>query len=59
MISLDLILLQNTFRALYRTFTQCAFIEDDGDIVFYKNRDGEAARVLASDALNHVPKKID
>ncbi|KAJ8517143.1 hypothetical protein ONZ45_g5620 [Pleurotus djamor] len=39
----------NTFRALYRTFTQCCFIEDDGDIVFYKNKDGEAARVLASD----------
>ncbi|KAF4608171.1 hypothetical protein EYR40_000515 [Pleurotus pulmonarius] len=37
----------NTFRALYRTFTQCCFIEDDGDIVFYKNKDGESARVLA------------
>ncbi|KAF4576275.1 hypothetical protein EYR36_001127 [Pleurotus pulmonarius] len=37
----------NTFRALYRTFTQCCFIEDDGDIVFYKNKDGESVRVLA------------
>ncbi|EAU81573.1 fatty acid conjugase [Coprinopsis cinerea okayama7 len=37
----------NTFRALYRTFTQCCFIEDDGDVVFYKNRDGVAIRVLA------------
>ncbi|KAF8879058.1 delta-12 fatty acid desaturase [Infundibulicybe gibba] len=38
----------NTFRALYRTFTQCCFIEDDGGIVFYKNKEGKAARVLAS-----------
>ncbi|KAI3612711.1 delta-12 fatty acid desaturase protein [Moniliophthora roreri] len=38
----------NTFRALYRTFTQCKFIEDKGDIVFYKNREGRAARVLAT-----------
>ncbi|KAF9453348.1 delta-12 fatty acid desaturase [Macrolepiota fuliginosa MF-IS2] len=37
----------NTFRALYRTFTQCCFIEDQGDIVFYKNRKGEAARIVA------------
>ncbi|KAH6892814.1 delta-12 fatty acid desaturase protein [Coprinopsis sp. MPI-PUGE-AT-0042] len=36
----------NSFRALYRTFTQCCFIEDDGDIVFYKNREGKAVRVL-------------
>ncbi|KAG6828272.1 hypothetical protein H0H92_008579 [Tricholoma furcatifolium] len=42
----------NTFRALYRTFTQCYFIEDDGDIVFYKNKDGKAARMLASDEIH-------
>jgi len=36
----------NSFRALYRSFTECCFIEDEGDIVFYKNRRGEAARVL-------------
>jgi len=39
----------NTFRALYRSFTECCFIEDDGDIVFYKNRHGQAAREVASD----------
>jgi hypothetical protein len=38
---------QNSFRALYRTFTQCCVIEDEGDIVFYKNSKGEAARVIA------------
>ncbi len=37
----------NSFRALYRTFTQCCFIEDEGDVVFYKNRDGVPARQLA------------
>ncbi|KAJ7773343.1 delta-12 fatty acid desaturase [Mycena metata] len=40
----------NTFRALYRTFTQCLFIENDGDIVFYKNKNGEAARKLLTDS---------
>ncbi|CAA7263772.1 unnamed protein product [Cyclocybe aegerita] len=48
----------NTFRALYRTFTQCCFIEDDGDIVFYKNKDGKASRVLAPEALDSPPKKL-
>ncbi|KAF5361402.1 hypothetical protein D9758_006253 [Tetrapyrgos nigripes] len=38
---------QNIFRALYRSFVECEFIEDDGDIVFYKNRQGRAARHLA------------
>lgn len=43
----------NTFRALYRTFSSCCFIEDDGEIVFYKNRDGEAVRIVAPDALGY------
>nr|BAL02933.1 delta-12 fatty acid desaturase [Pholiota nameko] len=47
----------NTFRALYRTFTQCCFIEDDGDIVFYKNKDGKLSRVLAADACDNPTKK--
>ncbi|KAJ7334091.1 delta-12 fatty acid desaturase [Mycena albidolilacea] len=42
----------NTFYALYRSFTECCFIEDDGDIVFYKNKDGQAARALAVNALD-------
>ncbi|KAJ7475899.1 delta-12 fatty acid desaturase [Mycena latifolia] len=40
----------NTFRALYRTFTECLFIEDEGDIVFYKNRHGKAARMLRTES---------
>ncbi|KAK2467516.1 hypothetical protein APHAL10511_000371 [Amanita phalloides] len=39
----------NSFRALHRSFTQCLFIEDEGDIVFYKNKQGQSARVLAED----------
>ncbi|ETW77100.1 hypothetical protein HETIRDRAFT_441690 [Heterobasidion irregulare TC 32-1] len=39
----------NTFRALYRSFRECCFIEDDGDIVFYKNQHGEAQRFLAGE----------
>ncbi|KIY67775.1 fatty acid conjugase [Cylindrobasidium torrendii FP15055 ss-10] len=38
----------NTCRAMFRTFTQCCFIEDEGDIVFYKDRDGVAGRNLAA-----------
>lgn len=37
----------NCFRALYRTFTECRFIEDEGDVVFFKNKDGKAARVAS------------
>jgi len=33
-----------SFYALYRSFTQCIFVEDEGDIVFYKNKQGEAQR---------------
>ncbi|EPQ57061.1 delta-12 fatty acid desaturase protein [Gloeophyllum trabeum ATCC 11539] len=39
----------NTFRVLYRSFTECCFIEDEGDIVFYKNQDGVAQRELKED----------
>ncbi|EIN09215.1 delta-12 fatty acid desaturase protein, partial [Punctularia strigosozonata HHB-11173 SS5] len=37
----------NCFRVLYRSFTQCYFVEDEGNVVFYKNSRGEAARQLA------------
>ncbi|KAL0060555.1 hypothetical protein AAF712_012675 [Marasmius tenuissimus] len=37
----------NTFRALYRNFVECEFVEDEGDIVFYKNREGKTARRVA------------
>ncbi|PPQ67237.1 hypothetical protein CVT24_011556 [Panaeolus cyanescens] len=38
-----------TLYAFYRSFTQCIFVEDEGDIVFYKNKTGVAARRVASD----------
>lgn len=28
---------------MYRVFKQCKFVEDDGDILFYKNAQGLAA----------------
>ena len=31
---------------LYRSFTQCQSVEDEGDIVFYKNRGGKAVRAI-------------
>jgi len=36
----------NTFRALYRNFTQCQFIEDGGDIVFYRDPRGVPTRQM-------------
>ncbi|KJA16240.1 hypothetical protein HYPSUDRAFT_207206 [Hypholoma sublateritium FD-334 SS-4] len=47
----------NTFRALYRTFTQCCFVEDDGDIVFYKNKYGKVSRIISPDACDSPPRK--
>ncbi|KAF8588440.1 hypothetical protein K439DRAFT_1335132 [Ramaria rubella] len=35
-----------TFYALWRSFTECVFVEDDGDVLFYKNRRGQVARRL-------------
>ena|SRR5258708_7833793 len=38
----------NTLRAIWRNFTQCTFIEDEGDIVFYRDRKGTPMRVMQS-----------
>ena len=38
---------QPTLYALWRSFTQCTFIEPDGDVVFFKNQQGEAVRQYA------------
>ncbi|THH32541.1 hypothetical protein EUX98_g1641 [Antrodiella citrinella] len=45
----------NSLYALYRSFTECVFIEDEGNIVFYKNADGVAARAVAEDSVKSVP----
>ncbi|CAK5282171.1 unnamed protein product [Mycena citricolor] len=34
----------NTFYALYRSFTNCRYIEDEGDVVMYSNGKGETTR---------------
>lgn len=46
--------LQNSFYALYRSFSECVFVEEEGDIVFYKNAKGETARAVAEDAFKAV-----
>ncbi|KAF8531018.1 fatty acid conjugase [Gautieria morchelliformis] len=43
-----------TFYALWRSFTQCWFVEDRGDIIFYLNKGGEPARRLKE---SDTPKK--
>ncbi|KAF8211714.1 delta-12 fatty acid desaturase [Mycena galopus ATCC 62051] len=37
------------FRALYRSFTECSFVDDEGDIIFYRNQKGESVRFLQPD----------
>lgn len=37
----------NTFRALWRSFTKCVFVEDEGEVVFYKDMQGETLREVA------------
>lgn len=48
-----------TFYALYRSFTQCQFIEDEGDIIFYKNREGKAARELRPTVVEEMKGKVE
>ncbi|KAF8344412.1 delta-12 fatty acid desaturase [Amanita rubescens] len=43
----------NSFRALHRSFTQCLFIEDEGDIIFYRNKYGQQARSLAEETMKN------
>ncbi|KAG6834999.1 hypothetical protein H0H93_005702 [Arthromyces matolae] len=43
-----------TWYALYRSFTQCLFVEEDGDILFYKNKYGKSARELADTAVKEI-----
>ncbi|OCH93320.1 hypothetical protein OBBRIDRAFT_326866 [Obba rivulosa] len=44
----------NSFYALYRSFTECCFVEDEGSIVFYKNRNGEAVRDVAEGVMKTI-----
>ncbi|KAF7308510.1 Delta-12 fatty acid desaturase protein [Mycena chlorophos] len=43
----------NMYRAFWRNFTECCFIEDEGDILFFKNKNGEQQRFFAEDAFDH------
>ncbi|CAL1715789.1 unnamed protein product [Somion occarium] len=51
-----------TLYALWRSFTQCTFIEPEGDVVFFKNQRGEALRALREDEVvmnvNRVKKEV-
>ncbi|KZT41645.1 hypothetical protein SISSUDRAFT_1042409 [Sistotremastrum suecicum HHB10207 ss-3] len=35
------------FKALWRSYTQCQYIDDEGDVVFYRNTAGESAMKVA------------
>jgi len=43
-----------TFYALWRSFTQCLFIEEEGGIVFYKNKHGEVAREVQENVVKEI-----
>lgn len=36
-------------RALWRSFTHCLFVEDEGNIVFFKDTAGNAHRVVSAE----------
>lgn len=42
--------IQPTIHALWRSFTQCVFVEDVGQVVFYKNCEGVGVREAVEDA---------
>ncbi|EPQ53468.1 hypothetical protein GLOTRDRAFT_130803 [Gloeophyllum trabeum ATCC 11539] len=44
----------NTWYALYRSFTQCLFVEEEGEIIFYKNKYGKAAREVDEKVLQEI-----
>ncbi|KAH9924159.1 fatty acid desaturase-domain-containing protein [Fomitopsis serialis] len=44
----------NTFYALYRSFTQCVYVDDDESIVFYKNKYGQSVRDVAKNELEQI-----
>lgn len=46
----------NTFRALYRSFSECLFIEDEGDVVFYLNKTGKTGRKLEGTQWGPEPR---
>ena len=39
---------------VYRVFRECKFVEDEGDIVFYKNKQGVQQRFLAEDTVAKI-----
>ncbi|KZT66588.1 delta-12-fatty acid desaturase [Daedalea quercina L-15889] len=44
----------NTFYALYRSFTQCVYVDDDESIVFYRNKYGQSFREVAKKELKQI-----
>jgi len=44
----------NTFYALYRSFTQCVYVDDDESIVFYRNKYGQSVRDVAKNELEQI-----
>ncbi|KAI8460468.1 fatty acid desaturase-domain-containing protein [Phakopsora pachyrhizi] len=35
---------ENCWKSLYKSYSNCKFVEDEGDVVFYKNSKGRTAR---------------
>ncbi|THH18379.1 hypothetical protein EW146_g2583 [Bondarzewia mesenterica] len=44
----------NSFYALYRSFTKCCFVENEGDILLYKDRSGHTQRSLDVGMLQDI-----
>ncbi|MBW0532478.1 hypothetical protein O181_072193 [Austropuccinia psidii MF-1] len=42
----------NYWKNLWKSLTQCRFVEDEGDILFYKNAKGQASRRIKNSTTN-------
>lgn len=50
---------ESTFKAFYRSYRECIFIEDDADIAFYKNASGLAKKVGIEEGGNVSDSGVD
>jgi len=45
------------FKALWENYNKCQFVEDSGEVLFYRDKHGKAARRLAASAFNSPKQK--
>jgi hypothetical protein len=49
----------HVFRALWRSFKYCMFVEEDEDVAFFRNKQGEKMRELKYDEASDTEFELD